>query len=490
MNGRSTIATIASRSLTVLNRNRRSLVASFTTTLVLSSSSVASSSVMPPSRPLQYQRSSVLDLTAFNAQVALAEKKRQDAYDVSRTLQTTVFKARASLETEDKDTAAKAIQGVGDMILESFPATANRTPREANLSNRMEEYVRLVAYEYFLETGRLLPPSKCSYATDEEYLAGACMELARDLSRYGMGRATERDVASVKTARDLVSAIMDVLLQFDFRNGYLRRKYDGTKYQLKALETLLYELSVTGSRVEEEDSSREPEAKRLRLEGLIAEEEVDSLRKRMEHRDELRETLIKKCRDGQKAAKQSIFALHRGDRKKAASLLLDCEKYITEDLLPIVKEEPPLHLGSFSNVMEEYAEGKMFYAWLFGKDDGVESPKGDLLLPEDFTIHLEPAEYLGGLCDCTGEIGRYAVQRGTARDIDAVKLCLASNASILNTMQSMERLPGNISKKMDMLRRSVEKLERMLYELSLSEATGRNMKSDMDMTADETTKDV
>jgi predicted translin family RNA/ssDNA-binding protein len=274
---------------------------------------------------------------------------------------------------------------------------------------------------------------------------------------------------------------MNELLQFDFRNGPLRRKYDGTKYSLKALETLLYELSVTGTHLDKNESE-EPDVKRLRLEGLLPKDELTALRKRMEHRDELREDLIKKCRDGQKAAKQSIFALHRGDRKKAKQLIEQCEDCITNDLLPIISEEPPLrNSGSFTGVLEEYAEATMFYAWLYGKDDGTVSPKGDLLLPEDFTsIMLEPAEYLGGLCDLTGEVGRYAVQRGTARDTDAVKMCLSTNASILSALQMMPRLPGNIGKKMDPLRRAVEKIERMLYELSLSDATGRNMKTDMD----------
>jgi hypothetical protein len=53
------------------------------------------------------------------------------------------------------------------------------------------------------------------------------------VSRYAMGRATARDFASVRKARDLVHEILEYLLQFDFRNGFLRRKYDGTKYALK-----------------------------------------------------------------------------------------------------------------------------------------------------------------------------------------------------------------------------------------------------------------
>lgn len=35
--------------------------------------------------------------------------------------------------------------------------------------------------------------------------------------------------------------------QFDFRNGALRKKFDGLKYTLKKLESTLYELSLTAN---------------------------------------------------------------------------------------------------------------------------------------------------------------------------------------------------------------------------------------------------
>ena len=72
----------------------------------------------------------------------------------------------------------------------------------------------------------------------------------------------------------------------------------------------------------------------------------------------------------------------------------------------------------------------------------------------------------------TGEIGRYAVQRGTARDVVSVRLCLHSNSTILREIQGIPVFPSGVGKKMDTLRRSIEKLERILYELSLSEAAG------------------
>lgn len=454
--------------------NRYPIASIATTTFALIASpqfaraAAAMSSTSIPSRPFPYQRGAILELSDLADVISAAEDQRQEAYETSRKIQQSQVQALVTLEL-DEAASKEAEVKLQELLLSSVAATADRNPREANLSYRLEEFCRFKAFNCFLETGRLLPPSRCEFATDEEYLAGACMGLAQDLQRYGMGRATVRDVNSVTIARDLVSDIMDELLQFDFRNGPLRRKYDGTKYALKTLETLLYELSVTGSTV----NGDEPDAKRICLEPLVPKDELEALRKRMEHRDELRETLIKKCRDGQKAAKQSIFALHRGDRQKATQLLNQCEMCITNDLLPITQEEPPLRSsGSFTSVLEEYAEAKLFHVWLYGKVDDQEAPTGEILAPNDFSIEINPEEYLGGLCDLTGEVGRYAVQRGTARDTDGVKLCLKTNGSIQSALQMIGRLPGGINKKMDQLGRSVEKLERMLYEMSLTEAAG------------------
>jgi predicted translin family RNA/ssDNA-binding protein len=438
---------------------------------------------MKPSQPLTFlpPRVTIFDLSEFGSVVAAAEGRVQLAYDASRKLQVALNKAKSAVQLGQDG------MGEVDEILKSLvPEEAPRDPRAANLSNRLEDYVRLKAYAYFLETGKLLPPSDCKYATDEEYLAGACMGLAHDLSRYAMGRATARDVASVTMSTNLVNEIQNELLQFDFRNGPLRRKYDGTKYALKNLETLLYELSVTGTSFEDG-----PEAKRIKedLSLLVPHDEIAALRQRMEHRDELRENLIKKSRDGQKASKNAIFALHRGDKKKAFDLIHQCLQCIQQDLLPIVVEEPPLRAGSFSNVLEEYTEAKLFYCWLFGKQGDGHASVGDLLMPNEFEIELNPDEYLGGLCDLTGEIGRYAVQRGTARDTDAVKLSLHSNSCILDAIQTMERTPSGINKKMDQLHRSVEKLERMLYEMSLSEATGRKVQTSAESAETENMED-
>ena len=203
--------------------------------------------------------------------------------------------------------------------------------------------------------------------------------------------------------------------------------------------------------------------------GLIPKKEIAAIRERMDHRDKLRERLIKTCRDGQKAAKQSIFAMHRGDAKRASKLLTDCENCVKNDLLPILKEEPTLRYGSFAGVMEEYVEGKLFFTWLYGDEENVRR----VLLPDEIPLSISMDDYLGGLCDLTGEIGRVAVARGTARDKEGVKLCYESNKAILMMLRLLGKLPKGVSKKMNMVSKSVEKLERVLYEQSLMEMTGR-----------------
>jgi len=326
------------------------------------------------------------------------------------------------------------------------------------------------------------------------------MGLAQDLQRYALGRATVRDEASVQAAAALVGDVQAFLLQLDFRNGPLRRRYDGVKYSLKALETFLYELAITGSSTpaSTETDSEGRTNKRLKHTAsstLIPTAELDALKSRMDHRDELRETLIKKCRDSQKAAKQCIFALHRGDTRRTLDLLRQCRDAIQKDLMPIVQEEPPLRTcGSFTGVLEEYVEARLFAAWLHGphffrdessmndanSNDDDTTTKGTLLTLQDFVeVQLEPEEYLGGLCDLTGEIGRYAVQRGTDRDKDSVQACLQTVSSVLAALESLERCP--VFKKLEAVRRTEEKMERMLYEMSLSEAAGgRPVQTDVD----------
>ncbi|KAL6776966.1 TRA1 [Auxenochlorella protothecoides x Auxenochlorella symbiontica] len=110
----------------------------------------------------------------------------------------------------------------------------------------MEEYAEAVVFKGYLEEGRLPPSSSVQYVETEEYLGGV-LDFTGELNRYAILRATKRDVVAVQQAKDLVESIFFAFIQFDLRNGSLRKKYDALKYCLRKLENTLYELSLTAA---------------------------------------------------------------------------------------------------------------------------------------------------------------------------------------------------------------------------------------------------
>ena len=396
-----------------------------------------------------------------------------------------------------------------------------RAPRRGNIDYKMESYARYKSVRHYLagnNNGLLSPNAPCfsggerNILTDEEYLGGACIGLCHDLSKIAVTRASNAmldptAVPFVQDARDTVSNILQELLEFDWRNSPLRRKYDSTKYALKRLETVLYELNVAGAlggqhslkseeggpkkriKMDCENSEGTEECKDEEMDTSastvdIFRKEIFEVKERMDHRDKLRENLIKTSRDAQKCAKNAIFSLHRNNTKSAAKLLQDCENCVRNDLLPIVQEEPTLRGGSFSNVLEEYVEGRLFYCWLHGNGEeessGNDMPAGKILMFDEINLPITVDEYIGGLCDLTGEIGRFAVARGTVRDKKSVSLCLETSKNIMMAIRMAGKLPGNINKKMNPLQKTVEKMETLLYEQSLMEMAGRKFESSME----------
>ncbi|GMH95191.1 hypothetical protein TrVE_jg12933 [Triparma verrucosa] len=339
-----------------------------------------------------------------------------------------------------------------------------------HLTYRVEDFIQQAAYAHFLETGTLIPLKKLPKGvSDEEYLGGIMAFCNYDIQRYVVGRAIERDTSSVEICKGLVGEMFEKFSEFDFRNGPIRRKFDGIKYAVRKCENVLYELAVTErTKVEEavepaaKKQKSDPEAAASGEASFLDMSELAAIKTRYEGYDATRELVIKKCREIQKAAKNSIFAMHRGDLKKAKSLIETCET-VGNEILVTIKDEPTLRQGSFSNSLEEYAEALLFWTWL---------DNGTVMTFDDFKkIEINEEEYLGGICDLSGEVGRVAVVYGTKRDQEGVQKCLDTNLSILIGLEGLY-LPGKLSKKMDPLKQSVQKLETVLYELSLIQSKG------------------
>jgi predicted translin family RNA/ssDNA-binding protein len=160
------------------------------------------------------------------------------------------------------------------------------------------------------------------------------------------------DVASINLCLNVVTELNAKMLEFDFRNGPLRRKYDGLKYAVRNIEDILFELSLQSHEVASPLNTDEEvgsPTKRMRLTDTGAQgtasdaaaavledtateaasaafryvdsDEIDAIRARMDKYDQLRELVIKDSRDVQKLSKQAVYAVVRGQLQEARKKL-------------------------------------------------------------------------------------------------------------------------------------------------------------------------
>ncbi|ETV97947.1 hypothetical protein H310_09261 [Aphanomyces invadans] len=172
--------------------------------------------------------------------------------------------------------------------------------------------------------------------------------------------------------------------------------------------------------------------------------------------DDKREVIIRESRDILKASKQAIFSMHRGAIDDATAKLATADRVISR-LAPLIQEDRSLRTGSFAAAMEEYAEAQCFLHFL----------KHGTLITIDDLPSVEREEYLSGVVDFTGEVGRYAVAQATKRDVAKVEMCRDLVEAISGELIQFSFRNGPLRKKYDSLKYNLKKLENTLYELSL-----------------------
>lgn len=175
------------------------------------------------------------------------DKQRENIIKSTRDVLKNSKQAIFALHRGDRDKAVSLLDEAEAKARALLPLVQEeRTLRQGSFANACEEYVEARAYQHYLEHGTLITMAALGFVDRDEYLGGV-IDLTGELMRYAVARATERDTASVRRCADLVDAIQGCLIQFEFRNGSLRKKYDAVKWNMKKLETVLYELSLVSA---------------------------------------------------------------------------------------------------------------------------------------------------------------------------------------------------------------------------------------------------
>lgn len=152
-----------------------------------------------------------------------------------------------SLHRSDMVQARKLLQTAEEGAKELLPSVQkDESLRHGSFANACEEYVEARTFEYFLNHGKLMTLKELEFVDRSEYLGGLA-DLTGEVTRYAVIQASKRDVPAVEHCKELVDALYGQLILFDFRNGSLRKKFDSVKWNLKKLETIIYELSLSGA---------------------------------------------------------------------------------------------------------------------------------------------------------------------------------------------------------------------------------------------------
>lgn len=106
----------------------------------------------------------------------------------------------------------------------------------------VQEYVEALCYHsYFVN--KKIPTRKDLDVGTKSYLAGIC-DLSGELVRKAINDAIKGETASALEIKELVETLYGELLNFDFRGGDLRKKFDSIKYDLKRLEDLALSIKL------------------------------------------------------------------------------------------------------------------------------------------------------------------------------------------------------------------------------------------------------
>lgn len=106
----------------------------------------------------------------------------------------------------------------------------------------IQEYVEALLYYYFVKEGRLVNSGEINVTADH-YVLGLC-DLTGEFVRRAVFLAGKGKTEKVVKIRDVVDEIYGELLNFDFREPNIRKKFDSIKYDLKKLEDLVLNLRL------------------------------------------------------------------------------------------------------------------------------------------------------------------------------------------------------------------------------------------------------
>jgi translin len=177
------------------------------------------------------------DFNQADNQRELIIKKTRDVLKLSKQL---IY----SIHREDLDSAKAFAKDIRKAFGELIAITEKSPELKYSGSYRIsaQEYVEALCYFGFVAENKI--PNHTELKVDSgSYIMGLC-DLTGELVRKAINDAIKGRWDSALKIKEVVEEIYGELLQFDFRDSELRKKFDGIKYDLKRLDEVALNIKL------------------------------------------------------------------------------------------------------------------------------------------------------------------------------------------------------------------------------------------------------
>ncbi|HNV97414.1 MAG TPA: hypothetical protein PKL13_03885 [bacterium] len=154
-------------------------------------------------------------------------------------------------------------------------------------------------------------------------------------------------------------------------------------------------------------------------------------------------------------SKQSIFLAHDGNLVEAKKTLEEAREKFRELNKKYNKSNRLDFEGSYQAASEEFLEAKFFI-------DVLE--KKSISTDKEFKFNGE--EYIGGLCDMTGELVRQAVLNAEEKNLKLLQSYREITKDIVGFIMKLY-LSGKLRMKFDDAKRNLKRIETIIYEIKI-----------------------
>ena len=175
---------------------------------------------------------------------------------------------------------------------------------------------------------------------------------------------------------------------------------------------------------------------------------LDTIRKELRDKDEIRETAQKQMRTMQSYSKQAILLIHQKRTKEAETLLKKAQKIHTKLDQTSAAYPSIIYGGLYSAALQEYSEANIFQTLV---------QENQFITPEK--INVPPTDYILGLADVIGEYRRLALDALRVGNAEKGEKNLQTMDEIYTELMAMDEsymlVPG-LRRKCDVARKIIE----------------------------------